>query len=99
PPYSYTLSLHDALPIYLHAVVLEHRRQREDVADVVVDDQHAPAGERLGRAVDLVEHLAVRFLHARGVDVQREDDLVEEPLDRVQDRKSTRLNSSHVSIS
>jgi hypothetical protein len=29
----------------LHLVLLQHAGEREDVADVVVDDEHAPAGE------------------------------------------------------
>ena len=33
-----------------HVVLLEHRGQREDVADVVVDDQHLLAGQQLVRA-------------------------------------------------
>src|SRR5437868_13182991 len=52
----YTLSLHDALPIYLHPIVAQLR-----------GGKHATAGCQIDRVV--------------------------------RDRKSTRLNSSHVSIS
>src|SRR2546426_3436537 len=64
----YTLSLHDALPIYLHGGHRKHVRRAD--AGGVVDEQllHAPEPRRRGRAGN-------------------------------RDRKSTRLNSSHLVIS
>src|SRR5690242_21961018 len=66
----YTLSLHDALPIYPLDDVLDHRFGRQAVARRVRAEPDAVA-----------EH------------VRREI------LDVLRDRKSTRLNSSHMSIS
>src|SRR5439155_1790953 len=62
----YTLSLHDALPIYY-----EHRLHRDQSRRLWADQQLSPQPLDLGRQRDL-HH---------------------------QDRKSTRLNSSHVAIS
>src|SRR5207247_11125088 len=90
PSHSYTLSLHDALPIwprkqfgpgrhFHHAAQVEHHdtvAQILDHVEVVRDEQH---GQR-----EPVAQVA-----------QQVDDL---RLDR-QDRKSTRLNSSHEWIS
>src|SRR5699024_11462924 len=85
-PCIYTRSLHDALPIY-----------REEVLGEVVDEGRGRAPRRASVDVprvvldpraepDLLHHLdVVARPHA-------------EPL-RLEDRKSTRLNSSHVSIS
>src|SRR3712207_9224917 len=66
----YTLSLHDALPIY------EAGRDREAGAQ-----QRAQAGALAAGAVE------------------REVGVVEAKGERAQDRKSTRLNSSHANIS
>ena len=45
---------------HLHLLVLEQRGQREDVARVVVDDQHLAAAQRLVGAVQALEHLLLR---------------------------------------
>src|SRR5256885_7262554 len=82
----YTLSLHDALPIYQHAAQRRGRRGVEAAAhramlrDMVVDDARDP------HVAELAEQRAQqRFL---------------EPVVLVErDRKSTRLNSSHLVIS
>src|SRR5690625_6370721 len=63
----YTLSLHDALPIYSHLSAHQAR--------VLVRREPVPSSSRLGPS-------------AGGV-----------PVSRHRDRKSTRLNSSHVAIS
>src|SRR5438552_5795355 len=82
----YTLSLHDALPIYLGQVVtvvrfLEHVDRDEGVVgdERRLEDRRGACVERLSRRGD-----------ARGAGVVRQVD---------QDRKSTRLNSSHQIIS
>src|SRR5207253_10964977 len=88
----YTLSLHDALPILGLEVEDDERRHRR-VAHVRQGDADARAkrlardeGSVLGRLGD-----GVRIRDARG------DQRAHERADR--DRKSTRLNSSHVAIS
>src|SRR5439155_2264588 len=80
----YTLSLHDALPICL----ARGGELGGDGRDAAALDPYVAGGvePRLG-----VEHVAAR-----------EDDIVllaAEPGVRYRDRKSTRLNSSHVAIS
>src|SRR5690606_41741590 len=75
---SYTLSLHDALPI---------SEQHEDVRDPVLARMIHVADERLD--------IRVRR-EVRGHDEDR--DRVQQDQRRI-DRKSTRLNSSHVKIS
>src|SRR5437667_4211203 len=70
----YTLSLHDALPIYGSKEVLDAgTRLRRDAEDVLV------------RAADELGQLGHRLLDGR--------------LREIEDRKSTRLNSSHITIS
>src|SRR5207302_8518575 len=95
-PVTYPLSLHDALPIYLGAGEAEH----------VAQDQHRALARR-----QVLERRHERQLHAlallvaglgRGVAVC--DRVVWIGLDphrlhERRDRKSTRLNSSHVKIS
>src|SRR5690242_21322402 len=87
--YIYTLSLHDALPISLQAhdmVLLQLELDR-------VLDRHDPLVGRDERRQDVEQS------RLPGAGAARDDD-VEAGLDaRVQDRKSTRLNSSHMSIS
>src|SRR5438034_11469010 len=73
----YTLSLHDALPIY----------------DVFQADERAPADEEDLRRVHLdVLLLGVLASALRG-------DVADGAFEHFQDRKSTRLNSSHTVIS
>ena len=67
----------------LHAVVLEQRRQREDVARVVVDDQHLAVAQHLVRAVQPLEQLPLRLRQVRHDAVQEERGLVEQPLGRL----------------
>ncbi len=40
-----------------HLVLFQHRGQGEDVADVVIDDQHPLAGQHLVRLVQSLQHL------------------------------------------
>src|SRR5207249_8634381 len=97
PPTTDTLSLHDALPIYA-------RRQGAAVPAWAEPGRHGrvpPGGAREGRdhlsaigvreAPDRADHAAARTVGALG------PLRGEQPAAR--DRKSTRLNSSHVSIS
>src|SRR5699024_12798182 len=85
PPALHTLSLHDALPILLRPHLLRHVRS---LGEQVLDrgDRPVDVGPPVGVAV---------LVGDRGP--------VHEPLRLVaagvEDRKSTRLNSSHVSIS
>src|SRR3712207_9407685 len=61
----YTLSLHDALPIFLHPLVLDRLRAREPVVVVLVHVAHL----RAERAQQLAVRLGERPL-PRGVDVR-----------------------------
>src|SRR5699024_12715651 len=82
PPTStslYTLSLHDALPIYAGTA-----RPREHL------------GQRGGHGE---QHRAADGGRGPGDDLRRPPRTRRRPDQSVQDRKSTRLNSSHVSIS
>src|SRR5688572_31127750 len=82
PPEIYTLSLHDALPIY--------RRGTDQIFDDRVESELRRPSSRasqLGRIADEDWHLG--RANQRSVGVQY----------RIEDRKSTRLNSSHSQIS
>src|SRR5205085_7506172 len=89
PTELYTLSLHDALPISLHHPVQELRRAPERARPRSpgeagrTGEAGAGAAERGGRRAGPV---------AAGFSAYQ-------PGHRVQDRKSTRLNSSHSQIS
>src|SRR5688572_31372101 len=80
----YTLSLHDALPIYLQRI---HLRRGESLAD---RDDASVAHRRDTAAARADPEGAVRRLR------HRQDRRRTQP---VLDRKSTRLNSSHSQIS
>src|SRR3712207_8961214 len=75
----YTLSLHDALPIYLVA----------DDALVRLDTLRIRVAERVQHQIDLAEHV--------DLEVVRDPPACETV--EGEDRKSTRLNSSHANIS
>src|SRR5207244_6626204 len=83
-----TLSLHDALPIYLHRAAAQDEARAHD--DRVAD----PFGDAAG-LVGVRGRVAGRLLQAQFVDHSAEAVAV---LGEV-DRKSTRLNSSHQIIS
>src|SRR5699024_11933092 len=76
----FTLSLHDALPIYLFA----HKTILENVTLGPLKVKRMKSGEAKKQAMELLERVGV---------ANQADKLP------AQDRKSTRLNSSHVSIS
>src|SRR5436305_10465342 len=85
----YPLSLHDALPIYLLAVVTRALRAAELMPLEIVP------------AIAGLEHGLEDEVRGRLVDIEHEDplqQLLEELLKRILDRKSTRLNYSHVRI-
>src|SRR5207248_11676923 len=89
----YTLSLHDALPIWGIALALRARGGEHDVAMRVVDGEHAfGAGDPDFEAVHRAGPHHGQRPGDRGV-VQAA--VVESD----EDRKSTRLNSSHRTIS
>src|SRR5207253_9348381 len=85
PTSIYTLSLHDALPIFISIRAGRHSRTRQEA------EAHglSSAGHPL-RAASLPSHTR---LHDRRRPRARDRHR------REQDRKSTRLNSSHVAIS
>ena len=68
---------------HLHVLVLEQRGQREDVARVVVDDQHLAAAQHLVRAVQPLEHLLLLLRQVGDDAVQEQRRLVEQPLGRL----------------
>ena len=67
----------------LHLVVLEHGGQREDVARVVVDDEHLAVAQHLVRAVQPLEQLLLGFGQIGHDAVQEQRRLVEQPLGRL----------------
>src|SRR5207253_9898891 len=93
----YTLSLHDALPIYNGGVARGEKEETKDDAD---DDGEDVAESRPERATykhlaHVAQHVVAHAFSTGRVDITASD------LQSVQsiDRKSTRLNSSHVAIS
>src|SRR5690606_40721748 len=90
PPQISTLSLHDALPI-------SHRR----LVDVGHADRVARAAKKLGTPLEITLEL-LRSVRADLVEDRQgvgEIFLPDRNVDAIEDRKSTRLNSSHVKIS
>src|SRR5205807_6737674 len=99
PPETYTLSLHDALPILITRVALPEVRL--DHAPVLEDfggrplDQGPTKVKDEGAAADTYDHLHdVLDEHDRDPAIAHAADHLQR-----QDRKSTRLNSSHLVIS
>src|SRR5690606_41583157 len=89
-PRIYTLSLHDALPIYREAQVVADQRADPPAAPV-----HGQAWRAGGIALVLArvaEQVALVVMLQAAVGRGEQQAVV-------QDRKSTRLNSSHVKIS
>src|SRR5207302_8736933 len=99
PPDVYTLSLHDALPIWRGQ---RRRGRRADVRDArfrAADHAHVSAGPSARQ--DQARRAPGRNRRLReesALDMELERTLSAYP-ERQQDRKSTRLNSSHVKIS
>src|SRR5690606_42166068 len=89
PPHTFPLSLHDALPISLPAQ--PPRRVAPERGDGVAQRQQRPAAER-GPGEQRRER-------GDADDERGEHDPGAAAGEEVQDRKSTRLNSSHVKIS
>src|SRR5205814_5177201 len=92
-----TLSLHDALPIYAgRAALVEADGQRLQV----LEDADAQVGERA--LSDPADEIGLHVGH-RPHDQRRDEEGDDHDYERVdvalQDRKSTRLNSSHLGIS
>src|SRR5699024_12708383 len=87
--FTHTLSPHDALPILLLAAGAAGKRHALPHSRVMI---HQPLGGYQGQASDI-------DIHAR--EILKMKDTLNQILVRHtgQDRKSTRLNSSHVSIS
>src|SRR5690606_42165547 len=88
--YTYTLSLHDALPIF--AQDLDGLREEPDVHALVADER-----DLVVVGGHLLASPAVDHRHALGAEPARDRGGVDGGVP--QDRKSTRLNSSHVKIS
>src|SRR5207249_6149914 len=96
PTHAYTLSLHDALPIFLQEGALGGRRSR--IVRIIEPHQLGPASD-LGRNRGQVRQKSVLLAEPHEVRLAAVEH-ASRVLDRVaRDRKSTRLNSSHVSIS
>src|SRR5690606_41579049 len=91
---SYALSLHDALPIssagYLTLAHVD-LRDRLGLIERSVEEEKATEGASIATVVQAVVD---RGLLPQGTVVSPDS-----PQDLVEDRKSTRLNSSHVKIS
>src|SRR5207249_5506688 len=88
PPELYTLSLHDALPISISNIV--------DITNYVMLAIGQPVH---AYDLDRVRGKRIDVRRAREGEKMTTLDDVERSLDSSIDRKSTRLNSSHVSIS
>src|SRR5207302_8166284 len=92
----YTLSLHDALPIYSHSDLDESRDEagRADEAQrVLAQDRISRQVARLLGADDRSQSVLPEYRRRPPIHVSLQ------PRAHRQDRKSTRLNSSHVKIS
>src|SRR5690606_41962339 len=90
PSWTSTLPLHDALPIW-HPDVTEHPCRARVVT--------APRDDREGARVRLHDHVSLVDTGEPGDRAAVEADALGERLLELGDRKSTRLNSSHVKIS
>ena len=89
----------DAVPAalgvdHLHLAPLQEGGQREDVADVVVDDQHRAAGERRIGPVELLEHPPLALGQPGRDPVEEERGLVEQPLGRARVLDDHRLGQA-----
>src|SRR5207249_10522668 len=93
PPQLYTLSLHDALPIYFTAKAI---LDRSNVTDAVIVQT---GGYPESMTALTTNAIAGAMIPAPQSVVLREKGFRELVSIKQIDRKSTRLNSSHVSIS
>src|SRR5439155_1087250 len=65
---------------YAHTVIFEHARQREDVANIVVDDEHMLTREDCVCVVQPLEHAPFLLRQLRLYAVQEERRLIQQPL-------------------
>ena len=63
-----------------HTATFQHAAEREDIADVIVDDQHLFAHQSLVRPVQAIEHLLLLSGQDRHDAMQEEGGLVEQSL-------------------
>src|SRR5699024_12380632 len=97
PPDISTLSLHDALPILLEYAVLEEKTAAVTAHHNELSAQIKAAEKRMAEIAVLRTHI-INYAKTREVYVAyRKAGYSKKFL--AEDRKSTRLNSSHVSIS
>ncbi len=68
---------------HLHLLVLEHGRQREDIARVVVDNQHLALPQDVVRPVQPLEHLPLLIGQVSDDAVEEQRRLVEQPFGRL----------------
>src|SRR5690242_6846601 len=61
-----------------HAVIIEHGRQREDVSNIIIDDEHVLAGEDGVGVVQALEHAPLVLRQLRFDSVQEQRRLVEQ---------------------
>src|SRR5437660_9608208 len=89
PPAISPLSLHDALPIFLNELGVVLLRVHVNTPALAVDDHSHEVRFRRRQIFprDLVKHHGPQ------------EGRIDMGIEQVQDRKSTRLNSSHVAIS
>src|SRR5207302_11011960 len=87
----YPLSLHDALPIFRCVVGSDDQARAHDECTLPERRDHEPLGGGLGRPICLAGALVLTH-RKHGVTLHLGNGVVG-------DRKSTRLNSSHVKIS
>src|SRR5699024_12265895 len=96
-PHLSTLSLHDALPIFPHPVLDETTLAKVNRSALLIDLASKPGGINFKAAEDL----GIKAIHALGIPGKTAPLTAGKIIAQVmiEDRKSTRLNSSHVSIS
>src|SRR5690606_42054910 len=92
---TYTLSLHDALPIYELQDQLGELIHGEEWPTIRIPKFVAKAGARVMNAFASEDD--PEFIKPWMIDIA--DDHYEADISKARDRKSTRLNSSHVKIS
>src|SRR5690606_39668003 len=99
PPATYPLSLHAALPISDVVEAVARIVRRQELAEVDLDCEQITHGVRVLVAVEAVEGHGAPGVRrcSRGGYANAVRDLLAVEIDL--DRKSTRLNSSHVKIS
>src|SRR5207253_11028685 len=98
-PVLYTLSLHDALPIFdLDAHVERHLDAQQGQDDETVEGGVPRVEAENGLRRDVVGGRVSAEQPGEARQADRQDRGAIDDKDAVEDRKSTRLNSSHVAI-